>query len=266
MNKIDFINKVYLSSGLKVFPVVENGKTPLIDAWQKDCSSDFFQVVYWLENAKNCNIGLPANENNLFIIDIDMHDVNGKESFERLCSDLGIKEIDTLMQTTPSGGMHYIFKSDDELKEVTNSANCFKDYRGIDIRTKGYILVEPSTINGVPYKLDMRAIKPIPKELREFILNNNKVIEEERKEYEKPTLVEKGGRDNALFEYILNLYYKTRLDREEITLLAQNFNKKVCSPPLTENVVEYKVGKQFNKPRYKIIIIGLNEGEEEENE
>ena len=266
MNKIDFINKVYLSNGLKVFPVVENGKLPLIEAWQNDCSSDFFQVVYWLENAKNCNIGLPANENNLFIIDVDMHDVNGMASFNRLCSDLGIDIVDTLSQETPSGGRHFIFTSDEELKEVVNSANCFENYKGIDIRTKGYILVEPSTINGVPYRLDTNTIKPMPEKLRNFILNNNKVVEYERKEYEKPKEVDKGGRDNALFEYINNLYYKTRLDKDDIELLAYNFNRNVCNPPLTDNVVAYKLKKLFKKPRYKIIIIGLNEGEDEEND
>ena len=266
MNKLDFIKKTYLNNHLKVFPVVENGKLPLIEGWQNDCSDDFFQVVYWLENAKNCNIGLPANENNLFIIDIDMHDVNGKESFDRLCNDLGIEEIDTLTQTTPSGGIHYIFKSDDELKEVTNSANCFKDYRGIDIRTKGYVLVEPSTINGVPYKLDMREIKEMPLELKKFIIENDEEVEIKHKEYEKPSEVEKGGRDNALFEYMTNLYYKTRLDKEDIELLAYNFNRNICNPPLTDNVVAYKLKKLFKKPRYKIIIIGLNEGEDDENE
>ena len=138
MNKFEFINKTYLKNNFKIFPVVENGKLPLIDAWQNECSNDFMQVLYWLENAKNCNIGLPANENNLFIIDIDMHEINGLDSFNRLCQDLGINEINTLSQKTPSGGIHYIFKSDEELKEVINNSNCFKNYQGRDIITNGY--------------------------------------------------------------------------------------------------------------------------------
>lgn len=247
---------------------MENKKLPLIDAWQKDCSSELMQVLYWLENAKNCNIGLPANENNLFIIDIDMHDVNGLDSFNRLCNDLGIDEIHTLKQTTPSGGIHYIFKSDEELKQVLNSANCFKDYKGIDIRTRGYILVEPSTINGVPYKLDMAEITEMPIELRTFILNNNKDVKIERKEYERPTKVEKGNRDTSLFDYINNLYFKTKLNKEEILLLAHQFNQTVCEPPLGDNVVEYKVNKIFQKQRTKFILIylGDNEGGIDDNE
>lgn len=248
---------------------MENKKLPLIDAWQNECSSDFFQVLYWLENASGCNIGLPANENNLFIIDIDMHDVNGLDSFNRLCNDIGITNIDTLSQTTPSGGKHYIFESDDELKEVMNSSNCFENYKGIDIRTRGYILVEPSIIDGVPYKLDMKDIKPVPKELRDFILSNNKVVKETRKEYVKPKVVNKGDRDTSLFDYLNHLYYKTRLDKEEILLLAHHFNRSVCSPPLSDSVVEYKVNKLFSKDRNTYILIytgslGKEDGEDNE--
>ena len=224
--KLDFINDFYIKNNLKIFPVMENKKLPLIDAWQNECSSDFLQVLYWLENAKNCNIGLPANENDLFIIDIDMHEINGLESFQRLCNDLGIDNIDTLSQKTPSGGIHYIFKSDDELKNVLNSSNCFKDYKGIDIRTRGYILVEPSVINGVSYKLDMREIKEIPNALKTFILENNNDCVIERKEYVRPVEVEKGNRDTSLFDYLNQLYYKTKLTKEEILLLGYNLTKQ----------------------------------------
>ena len=264
--RLDFIYDFYIKNNLKIFPVMENKKLPLIDVWQNECSCDFLQVLYWLENAKNCNIGLPANENDLFIIDIDMHDVNGLESFQRLCNDLGIDNIDTLSQTTPSGGIHYIFKSDDELKNVLNSANCFKDYQGIDIRTRGYILVEPSVINGVPYKLDMKDIKEMPSALRTFILENNNKCVVERQEYVRPTLVEKGNRDTSLFDYLNQLYYKTKLTKEEILLLGYNFNRTVCSPPLSDNVVEYKVNKLFRKerPKYLVIYLGDRENEEED--
>lgn len=261
MSKFSFIKKNFIDNKLKIFPVMENKKLPLIDAWQKDCSSDLTQIVYWLENAKNCNIGLPANENNLFIIDIDMHGVDGVGNFTQLLNDLGVKidELNTLAQTTPSGGIHFIFKSDEELKNVTNSANCFKDYPGIDIRTKGYILVEPSTINGVSYRLNLKDVTEMPSALRQFILNNNKTQEEVRKTkgYEKPLRVEKGGRDSELFNYLNQLYYKTRLDEEEIRLLAYHFNKTICDPPLADGVVDYKVNKLFKKKRNQYILINI---------
>ncbi len=51
-NKWDILTKLYINRGLKIFPVVTNGKTPAIQMWQKDCSSDSLQVLYWLENIK----------------------------------------------------------------------------------------------------------------------------------------------------------------------------------------------------------------------
>ena len=265
MNKLEKIKNLYLKNNFKIFPVAENKKTPLIDEWQNNCSSDFLQIIHWLEHAPNCNIGLPANENNLFIIDIDMHNgVNGVQSFNNLISDLGMQldDVKTRMQKTPSGGFHFIFKSDEELKEVINSANCFQGYPGIDIRTKGYILVEPSVIDDKCYIMDTSNIIEVPLKLKEYILKNNTKEKEKRKDYVKPEKVERGGRDIALFDYIVNLYYTTRLDQEEILLLAYHFNQTICSPSFSNSVVDYKVRKIFERKRNKYITLQLSEDEE----
>lgn len=269
MNKIEIIKNFYLDNGFKVFPVMENKKIPLIDEWQNNCSNDFFQIIYWLEQAPNCNIGLPANENNLFIIDIDMHDgINGIASYSKLLNNLGLTLDDTItkMQKTPSGGIHFIFQSDNELKNVINNANCFKDYPGIDIRTRGYILVEPSIIDGKEYVMTLDSINKMPEKLKEFILKNNTVEKEKRKEYIKPEKVERGGRDIALFDYIVNLYYTTRLDYEEILLLAYHFNQTVCSPPFSNSTVDYKVRKIFERKRNKYISLIISDEEDMERD
>lgn len=264
MSRFNIIKQRFLDNDLKIFPVMENKKIPLIDEWQNDCSCDIEQIVYWLENAKNCNIALPANENNLFIIDIDMHDgVDGLTSFNNLLKDLGINDIKTRTQQTPSGGIHFIFNSDDDLKEVMNSSNSFDGYPGIDIRTKGYILVEPSTINNVPYDMDDTPISNIPIKLKEYILqHNDKKVEENKKEYIKPDKVERGGRDTSLFEYLNYLYFRTRLNKEEIRLLAYHFNQTVCEPPLSNGTVDYKVDKLFKKKRNKYILVNIGEESE----
>ena len=84
MGKFDILKKYYIDKHLKIFPIKENEKTPLINTWQHDCSDNKMQIIYWLDKIPKCNIGLPANENNLFIIDVDVHDINGLESFNRL--------------------------------------------------------------------------------------------------------------------------------------------------------------------------------------
>lgn len=272
MSKWDFIKENYIDKGLKIFPVEKNGKKPLIENWQNDCSCDYFQVLYWYNTSPNCNWGLPCTPNNIFAIDLDVHDENknGVDNFNELLNvesglpfytDFYESYNNTKIQETPSGGIHILFKSDDDLKNVSNGSNVFKDYPGIDIRSDGYILVEPSIIGGKPYKFVQNCtIKPMDNELKRFIMDNaNLKTEKNNESYKKPTHVDVGDRDNQLFEYINDLYFKTRLDYDEILLLAEHFNDTVFEKPLSEKTVKYKVNKAFTKDRGRCLFIKLSE-------
>lgn len=263
MSKWEFIKENYIDKGLKIFPIVPNGKTPLIEKWQENCSCDFFQVLYWYENCPNCNWGLPANENGLFILDCDRHDANkdGVENFGKLLKNLNITNWLTTCQHTPSRGMHYIYKTDDNLKDVLNDSNVFTDYPGIDFRTRGYIVVEPSETQKGIYQFEYNEeIKEMPLKLKQYILENTKSKEDIKKQpYEKPKVVEKGDRDNQLFSYINNIYFKTRLDYDEVLCLAKNFNETVLEEPFPEKTVEYKTKKVFEKDRGTMIFINCGE-------
>lgn len=267
MSKWKFIKENYIDKGLKIFPIVPNGKTPLIEKWQENCSCDFFQVLYWYENCPNCNWALPCTPNNLFVLDLDRHDPNkdGVENFNNIREEhtnIGYYDYITCSQITPSDGQHYIFETDDELKNVSNGSNVFENYPGIDIRTDGYILVEPSKINGKEYHFLSDNTKPekMPPELKQFILENANLKSDIKKQpYEKPKVVEKGDRDNQLFSYINNIYFKTRLDYDEILCLAKNFNETVLEEPFPEKTVEYKVKKVFDKDRGTMIFINCGE-------
>lgn len=263
MTKWSILNELYLNKGLKIFPIKENGKTPLISKWQEDCSADLFQVLYYYENAKNCNWGLPATPNNLFVIDLDVHDEdkNGVDNFKRLMEEIGLESIDTMTQITPSGGVHLIYQTNEILKNVPNCSNAFSDYPGIDIRTDGYIVVEPSSINGKEYKItNLIPPMPMPAVLQQYILENVGTKEERKKsQYTKPTeKIDIGNRDTALFEYITYLYYKTKLTYNEILILAKTFNNDFTKP-LPEKTVVYKVDKAFEKDRGECLYIWLGE-------
>lgn len=279
MTKWEKLNELYLNHHLKIFPVIENGKTPLIKEWQKDCSDSYMQVLYWLENAPGCNWGLPATPNNLFIIDLDVHnpEANGVENFDKIIDKLFMDkdglagdlydefmEMSPLEQVTPSGGHHLIFQTDDDLRQVPNCSNAFKDYPGIDIRTDGYIVVEPSKINGNKYIFDTIPSAP-PKmhpKLKRFILENVGTKQDNKKTpYEKPKEVLTGDRDNQLFQYINQLYFKTRLDYDEILVLAKYFNAEILEEPFDERDVKYKVKKAFEKKRGKCIFVNIGEEE-----
>lgn len=263
MNKWEFIKENYIDKGLKIFPVIPNGKTPMIEKWQEECSSDYFQVLYWYNSCPDCNWGLPATQNNLFILDLDRHDKekNGVENFGKLLKDLNVDKYITTCQHTPSSGMHYIYKTDDDLKNVSNSSNIFKDYAGIDCRTDGYIVVEPSETDKGIYQFEYNEdINEMPQQLKQFILENANLKNSVNKQpYKKPTYVDVGDRDNQLFSYINSIYYKTRLDYDEILCLANHFNETVFEKPLPERDVRYKVKKVFDKDRSTMIFINLDE-------
>ena len=265
MDKWEYIKTNYIDKGLKIFPIVKNGKTPLIDKWQEECSCDYFQVLYWYTNCKDCNWGLPCTPNNLFVLDLDVHDENknGIDNFNKIETKLYSEDdmygIGYMIQNTPSGGRHLIFKTDDELKNVANGSNVFKDYPGIDIRTDGYIVVAPSSINDKLYKFEYyKYPTEMPYELKKFILENANLKNDSKKEpYKKPTSVECGDRDNQLFSYINSIYYKTSLDFDEILCLALHFNENILEKPFPEKTVKYKVKKVFEKTRDKYLFIKL---------
>ena len=269
MTKWEFLKENYIDKGLKIFPIVPNSKTPMIEKWQEECSSDYFQILYWYEQCPECNWALPCSQNDIFVLDLDRHDPNkdGVENFaklvDKLLTDDELDYFATCEQVTPSGGNHIIFKTDEELKNVSNAANVFKDYQGIDIRTDGYILVAPSEINGKKYgyaTINNCDPQPMPRKIKKYILENASLKSDSNKEpYKKPTSVEVGDRDNQLFLYINDIYYKTRLDFDEILCLAFNFNETILEKPFPDRVVRYKVKKAFEKPRDKMIFVNLGE-------
>lgn len=267
MDKWEYIKTNYIDKGLKIFPVVRDGKTPMIENWQNECSCDYFQVLYWYTNCKNCNWGLPCTPNNLFVLDLDRHDEDkdGVVNFGKLLNDIGLsaEDINTMIQRTPSDGIHVIFKSDDDLSKVNGLANAFPDYPGIDLRNRNYIVAEPSCINGRIYEfLTKDEPQKMPEKLKKFILENANVKnDKDKKPYEKPKYVECGDRDNQLFSYINNIYYKTRLDFDEVLCLALHFNENNLEEPFDDRDVKYKVKKCFEKDRNEYIYIRINSEE-----
>lgn len=267
MCKWQVLNQKYIKNGLKIMPVRQNAKLPVLNAWNKECSSDYKQVTYWYEHNHNFNWGLPCFENNLFVIDLDRHDEqkDGVMYFEKLCKDLGIDYPETMMQKTPSNGIHLIFQSNDILRDVNGISNAFQDYPGIDLRNRNYIVVEPSVINGNKYEfLNDLPPMPMPVKLQEYMVQKVGVKSEKKEPYVKPTeQIDIGNRDSALFEYITYLYYKTNLTYDEILILARSFNDTFTTP-LSDNTVIYKVNKAFDKDRGKCILMrfsgnGVNE-------
>lgn len=140
--------------GRRVFPLVPNGKTPAVEEWKSQASSDPERVHrFWSEALSgeplDYNIGI-ATGDGVFVIDVDNKDgKNGSlslESLELRNSDLPV----TLTVRTPTGGNH-VYLAAPPGAYIPNSAS--KIGEGLDIRGDGGYVVGPgSTIDGKRYE------------------------------------------------------------------------------------------------------------------
>lgn len=98
----------HLTKGIQTIPLDLN-KKPLLsfkDTLINQMFIDYYQNIYTQAP------GLGALTRGIWCIDIDLHDSNGFESLKLLphYSELVTNAKNTLVQTTPSGGQHIIFK------------------------------------------------------------------------------------------------------------------------------------------------------------
>ncbi|MFT5304330.1 MAG: hypothetical protein ACI814_005157 [Mariniblastus sp.] len=102
------------------------------------------------------SIGYRLKETDL-VIDVDVatpdgHNVDGRESFERLCDDFNISLAGVPRVSSPSGGTHYYFRKPEGSKTVKK----LKEYPGIDFLSKGAQVVAAGSRHwkGGIYELD----------------------------------------------------------------------------------------------------------------
>jgi hypothetical protein len=144
----------YAESGLPIFALCENGKTPIFsDGWKELASTDPKRVANMWKGHERCNIAIRTGEPLLggFLVVVDTDEKDGKpgrQSRSDLEVTLGALPP-TLCVNTPSGGMHEYFISP---WPVGNSQS--KLGPGIDIKGRnGYVVAPGSVIDKKPYTL-----------------------------------------------------------------------------------------------------------------
>lgn len=241
----DLLNwaEFYASKGFKIFPLIENGKTPKIAGGFKKASSEIDQIKKWWGMWPNANIGLATGENNLFVIDVDnKNGANGEQSLK----DANIVLEDTLIQVTPTGGKHYIYKDESARSCKVNVLN------GVDIRaTGGYIVLAPSKINGKSYQW----LKPINNSFNDSIRNYDGFLDEIYKQKDSeddvrfflPLNIEEGKRNETLFKYASKMQAQKYTDSQIQDELIK-VNSERCDPPLDSKELKQLISSVF---RYK---------------
>jgi len=160
----------YAKCGFYVLPVTKNWKglprkeynityanatknPKMIEKWFDPYAGEF---AGW-------NIGIAGGkEGGVFIIDVDNHE--DKNGF--LALDAAIEEYGPIapgpMQSTPSGGRHYIFQWQEHAANTTDKIGIGIDTRGgTESQCKGHIVAWPSTIDGKMYKWEMGGEVPV---------------------------------------------------------------------------------------------------------
>ena len=121
------------------------GKHPRVLNWEVLATTDAAQIEKWFgANAPLSNIGIACGSaSGLSVVDLDVSNAkNGIQNYLDLANAAGEKTtaFKTLSVETGSGGRHLYFKFNSIL---TGATDCFFENSGIDVRTKGNLVVAP---------------------------------------------------------------------------------------------------------------------------
>jgi len=136
----------YIDKGWHIFPVEPNTKLPAkgpngIRASYHKATNDREKALHYFTKNPNANIGLNLEASGLVCVDVDSY----KDDCEFAVFMTGKEMPPTLTQRSASGGHHYIFKAADADEFVGQLC------KGVDIKHKGYVLLEPSVFDGKCY-------------------------------------------------------------------------------------------------------------------
>lgn len=137
----------WASQNFHVFPCVSGGKEPAIKEWQTKATLDPEIILAWWTENPLYNIGLSIGASGRCAIDVD------RPLGEKTLAMLELENEflpSTLMQKTPRGGFHYIFKG--ELPNTAHKLGPKIDTRGGAGDKFGYILGTPSIIAAGRYE------------------------------------------------------------------------------------------------------------------
>lgn len=144
----------YASLGWAVFPVRQDKKIPegsLVPSGVHDATTSPDTIHEWWGSSRQLhNIGIATGApSGLYVVDVDAGpEKRGAESYRALCDDNG-GHVPTYTVRTPSGGWHFYYRADVELKNSAGKLGEHIDTRGHG----GYVVAPPSTVDGRPYEL-----------------------------------------------------------------------------------------------------------------
>jgi hypothetical protein len=222
--------------GWYVFPLADGGKVPRAGSnGLLDATRDPEQIKRWWAAHPRANIGVNCGKSGVGVCDVDPRH-GGDASFETLRHDLGKATFDTITQTTPSGGTHYVYDANGAIIRNTES----KIAPGIDTRGDGgYFVAAPSVRADSSYTWVIdegpfdRVAATWPKELTAAIPAESPKA---KTRVDDAAVIPEGKRNGALASLAGSMRHRGMAeDAIEAALLKENEAK--CKPPLPESEV-----------------------------
>jgi P4 family phage/plasmid primase-like protien len=181
-----FNQKGYIVFSVEIGQEEKNGKWKKKPFMPKGWQQSTDKTAH-IDFNKNGLALLTGKVNNIIVIDIDNVD-----QWEKLLEEENKEEPNTVKVKSGSGGIHYYFKYDEDLANVTSKDHAIKDY-AIDVKTNGGCIYVPPTkyfnknVNKeVKYKWEnsLFDMEPaiMPKWLKELLLEKHKEKKVKNKE------------------------------------------------------------------------------------
>lgn len=239
-------------------------KHPMTNHGLKDSTLDEKIVRHWWSKHPNANIGITTGpKSGLVVIDIDPRH-GGMESLKAL-SKLGGFPITPEVFT--GGGGEHIYLAHPGNGAKVKSVQQFGGYPGIDIKGDGgYVVAPPSKhISGSKYTWKRHHLKNRVAAIPAWVLTMaetkardgipprdavhiNKSISSLEGCNGFVTLIQKGGRDSAIFNLVKTLR-QGGMQYDEVCYHAVMFAKNCCDPPFSEKEAIQKVKSTWNAER-----------------
>lgn len=244
---------------LAVFPCARNNKVPAISGGHGclDATRDLGTIGTWWTQYQDANIGLATGAiNGIIAIDIDVKPdkgIHGDETFADLEKRLG-KLPDTWEALTPHGGRHLLFKypAGYNIGNGEGGRDRMQDYPGIDIRgNSGYILVEPSVVDGKPYLWESSS-RPSETRLAELptrwiVWLNEMAGSIDNIRFLLPSTIKEGTRNGTLYKFACSLRARGG-EHDDILAALAKVNSDRCRPMMSDRELESIVKSALKFP------------------
>lgn len=232
--------------GWRVLPLRLNDKRPSLPSWPEKATSDEKKIIDWWELEPDRGYGIVTGKDSCIVLDVDVKNGQpGMQSLQEIFSDEEIADFVTV--ETPSGGRHFYFHSDCEIR----NAQGFMP--GLDIRGDGGYIIGPGTrLDSGTYQLTHGSLEKIPNIPQKLVAAISTARKGQRQLVKQVLsmntcgLINEGSRNTTLFNIACSLRDDFQPQDQVLDRLSQ-INADQCDPPMDEMDIETIVQSAFSR-------------------